>query len=192
MDNKYLAILSVQNSKGNELRKLFNFISTIESIPELLKLLDKFPKSNYKLEVKPGWKRPKKNPPIPIDQLCLELRDFRFYETITTTFGYMPEYQMVKVTTIPMPAKVFISSFHSDWGESFFELSFDERFPVEISFIKLQKIFKEYDLDLCQSKTPRLWYSHYYIELESADESLIINKRVLEHVWKSKIEKKEL
>lgn len=190
----YHVKVAVNNSKGNQLVKVFNFTANKLEHCEIYGILHNLVKKNYTLTIESKWKKPAKNIPLSFEQLCKAVSKCRFYETETTR-SYEYTYSWKNIFTFSFPCIPYINQFHADWGGTFFEIDFAKQSLVKANFDSIKEIFENHDLDLCKSKREGLWYTHYYLEIRKVPNtltSLAVYRRVTSLEYKTKTNKVEL
>lgn len=198
MYNHYHVRVSVKNSTGNELVKIFNFttVSKLDNINriKLVCVLSKIAKENYNLKIEDHWKHPAKNTPTEFIELCHALSEWRFYET-RREGKYEETTEHVHLFSMQFPTDIELRSFHSDWGGTFFELTVKDNVLthfINVDFEKVKKEFESHSLDLHKSKTEGLWYTHYNVQLVPVCNELMVEQQVKSYKWVCKEEKVEL
>lgn len=189
---KYNVRITVKNSGGNELVKIFNF-TTVDNMefPDMYRILYDLVKDGYFLKISEGHRKPNRKTPIPFEKLCTAIREWRFYETKMTA-QYETKHLWKYETSLVFPCEVSVKYFHSEWGGTFFEIAFEEKSLVEASFDSVKAHLEKYHIDLHKSKTEGLWYSHKYLDLQCTTHTIIVGRRYSTTEWVSKTEKIEL
>jgi hypothetical protein len=186
----YNVRIAVKNSTGNELAKVFNFTVTSDlKMVDIFLILRALVKENYSVHLGPGCRR-HRGTAISFEVLCKTLKELRFYETKSVSKEVTSD-AWEYVTSLEFPCDVYVRSFHSEWGGTFFEITSDEKL-IKMSFDGIRTHLEKYNIDLFKSKTEGLWYTHRWIELTDLHHSILIRKKNIVHEWVNKTEKVEL
>ena len=190
----YRVRIAVNNSEGREQAVVFNFTTVVDmEYSDMYRILCTLVKEEYHLRIIDGHKKPAKKIPMPFEKLCAVIKEWRFYETKKSRC-IVEKHEWKYMFSLDFPCEPFLKCFHSDWGGTFFEITFEEKHLVEANYDSIKATFEKYGLDLCKSKTEGLWYSHSYLELTdlSKSKSILVRKRTTRYEWIDDIKKIEL
>lgn len=169
---KYNVRLSVKNSKGNEVAKVWNVNCSI-NFGELTIALWAFAKRNYNVQVNYGYKK-HRGKACTLEELLSEVKNFRFKEVVTSS-----SYQYVaneKTMSIPLPPYTLIT-WCSDWHNksyTFFQIQLSNTL-IEPSFKEFRELFEKNGLSLRESCTEGIWFVVDTLKIKKEDDALVIS-----------------
>lgn len=175
------------NLECKSLVKAFN-VETSLTMPLVHNLVAAACKSNYNVATRICFKK-KGRPTLSLEELIEQVHKHRFYRTEKILDRIVSEENVHLLDIVfPMPIRIARCWSHENINITFFELDTNDKLSC-INFNALKEEFESRGLDLCESKTERVWYTHNDIDLHIVDNTRLV---LVNHIQKVDYVSKEV